>query len=532
MESGSLSTAPAVQSSRPDDIVSVLGPGRPAGPSVLAAQPLLTLTGVTKRFGGALALDGVDFDLLPGEVHGLVGENGAGKSTLIKILSGVHTPDEGELTLRGESVRFNAPAEAKARGIGMIYQELSVMPSLTVAENVFLGRHPTTRAGLVDWKRMRRHASAALRELGIELDVTERLGKLSLGQQQLVEIGRVIFSGADVIVLDEPTSALSVPEAERLFTFIRGLRERGKSLIFISHFLEDVLAVADRVTVLKNARKVDTLPTAGLTKHRLIELMIGRDATSLAEGYEGGVTLPPPVQTAPVLELSGLTALGAFADVDLTAHAGEVLGIYGFLGAGMTEVARAIFGQLRPQGGTIRLNGREVRPRTPLEAKRLGIAYLTENRRATIFPRHEVYKNITLAHLDRLVPPLFRHPAEVAVADRLVRRTGVRPPNPSLWAGHLSGGNQQKVVLAKWLTRQPKLLILNEPTRGMDVGAKREVLDLVKALKAEGVAVLLLSTEPETVIAESDRILVMSKGRITKEFAGERVSKDLLMSYA
>ena len=532
MESTSLSLTPAAPTPVPPD-VSVLSPppgGHPA--SVLVPEPLLTLTGVTKRFGGAVALEGVDFDLLPSEVHGLIGENGAGKSTLMKILSGVHAPDEGELTLRGELVRFGSPAEAKARGIGMIYQELSVMPSLTVAENVFLGRQPTTRAGLIDWKRMRTQAAATLRELGIDVDVTERLGKLSLGQQQLVEIGRVIFSGADVIVLDEPTSALSVPEAERLFAFIRRLRDRGKSLIFISHFLEDVLAVADRVTVLKNARKVATLPNQGLTKHRLIELMIGKDATSLAEGYESGTTLPPPGQGVPVLDVAGLTAIGAFEDVSLSARGGEVLGIYGFLGAGMTEVARAIFGQLRPQAGTIRLAGQEIRPRTPQEAKRLGIAYLTENRRATIFPRHEVYKNITLAHLDRLVPPLFRHPAEVAVAGRLARRTGVRPPDPTLRAGHLSGGNQQKVVLAKWLTQQPKLLILNEPTRGMDVGAKREVLDLIKELKQDGVAVLLLSTEPETVMAESDRILVMSKGRITKEFAGERVSKDLLMSYA
>jgi ribose transport system ATP-binding protein len=527
MELGAEIAAPAARAPEPAS-----GSPPPDHLAPAAVEPLLTLTGVTKRFGGAVALDGVDFALLPGEIHGLVGENGAGKSTLMKILSGVHSPDEGEVVLRGETVRFGSPAEAKARGIGMIYQELSVMPSLTVAENVFLGRQPTNRAGLVDWRKMKGQAAAALRELGIEVDVEERLGKLSLGQQQMVEIGRVVFSGADVIVLDEPTSALSVPEAERLFSFVRGLRARGKSLIFISHFLEDVLAVADRVTVLKNARKVVTLPSRELTKHRIIELMIGKDATSLAAGYEQGVALPPAIAGTRVLEIAGLTEPGAFADVDLTVHAGEIVGIFGFLGAGMTEVARALFGQLAPLSGTIRLNGRVVRPKTPLEAKRLGIAYLTENRRKTIFPRHEVYKNITLAHLDSLVPPFFRHPAEIAVAGRLVQRTGVRPANPRMLAGHLSGGNQQKVVLSKWLTERPKLLILNEPTRGMDVGAKREVLDLIKELKREGVAILLLSTEPETVIAESDRILVMSKGRITKEFAGERVSKDLLMAHA
>jgi ribose transport system ATP-binding protein len=517
------------------DTTAVVADTASLAPSPQPPTPsLLELRGVTKRFGGALALDGVDFDLLPGEIHGLVGENGAGKSTLMKILSGVHAPDEGEVTLRGTAVRFGSPAEAKARGIGMIFQELTTMPALTVAENVFLGRQPVSRLGVVNWRRMRIEASAKLREFGVEVDVTERMGNLSLGNQQLVEIARVVYSGAEVVILDEPTSALSGPEAERLFALMRQLKARGKSLIFISHFLEDVLAVADRVTVLKNARKVATLTNAPgqLTKHRLIELMIGQDATVLAESYEVGRLLPPPAETSSVLELVGLTAPGAYADVSLEVRAGEVLGLFGYLGAGMTEVARTVFGQVKPSAGTIRLDGRAIAPGSPRRAKALGIAYLTENRRATLFPRHEVYKNVTLAHLNHLVGPFFVARQEVGIADRLVHRTGVRPANPRMLAGHLSGGNQQKVVLSKWLTRQPKVLILNEPTRGMDVGAKREVLDLIKDLKAEGVAILLLSTEPETVLAEADRILVMSKGQITKEFAGERVSKDLLMAYA
>jgi ribose transport system ATP-binding protein len=508
-------------------------PSADAGPAISGtSEPLLELLGVTKRFGGAVALDGVDFELLPGEIHGLVGENGAGKSTLMKILSGVHAPDEGELVLRGERVRFSSPADAKARGIGMIYQELTGMPALTVAENVFLGRQLTNRVGLVHWNRMNREAAAQLHSLGIDIEVTERLSKLSLGSQQLVEIARVVFSGADIIILDEPTSALSVPEAERLFGFMRQLKARSKSLIFISHFLEDVLAVADRVTVLKNARKVATLPNEGLTKHRLIELMIGRDASVLADTYEGAVDLPDPRDGEEVLRLEQLTAPNGFTDVSLTIRAGEILGMFGFLGAGMTEVARALFGQIRPKSGTMVLNGQPIAPKTAQQAKRLGIAYLTENRRATLFPRQEIYKNITLAHLEELVNPVFRHGSETAIATHLVARTGVRPAKPELLAGFLSGGNQQKVVLAKWLTKQPKLLILNEPTRGMDVGAKREVLDLIQELKSEGVAIILMSTEPETVLAESDRILVMSKGRVTKEFAGERVTKDLLMSYA
>ncbi|MDQ3692854.1 MAG: sugar ABC transporter ATP-binding protein [Chloroflexota bacterium] len=498
-----------------------------------AARPvLLSLQGVTKRFGGATALDGVDFELAAGETHGLIGENGAGKSTLMKILSGVHQPDTGQISIRDELCQFASPGDAKARGIGMIYQELSLMPALSVAENVFLGRQPVNRLGLVDWPRMNREAAAQLQSLGIDLDVTERLGNLSLGAQQLVEIARTAFSGADVIVLDEPTSALSVPETERLFALMAALKEQGKSLIFISHFLEDVLAVSDRVTVLKNARKVATLPCQDLTKHRMIELMIGRDASALADSYEGFTTLPAESAAPVVLDIRRLTSPGSFTDISLSVRQGEIVGMFGFLGAGMTELARALFGQVRPHSGELRLNGAVIQPRSAEQAKKLGIAYLTENRRTTIFPRHEIYKNITLAHLDHLVKPFFRSSAELPVATAQVQRTGVRPANAEMLAGHLSGGNQQKVVLAKWLTEQPTLLILNEPTRGMDVGAKREVLDLIKLLKDEGVAIMLLSTEPETVIAESDRVLVMAKGRITKEFVAERVSKDVLMTYA
>jgi ribose transport system ATP-binding protein len=495
-----------------------------------ATEPILVFRGVTKRFGGATALDHVDFDLMPGEIHGLVGENGAGKSTLMKILSGLHTPDEGEMILRGENVHLTSPADAKARGIGMIYQELSCMPALSVAENVFLGSQPT-KGGLIDWRTMRREAQSHLSALGINVDVTAPASTLSLGGQQLVEIARVVFSGASIIVLDEPTSALSAPEAERLFRAMAELKARGSTLVFISHFLEDVLAVSDRVTVLKNSRKVATLENRGLTKQDLIQMMIGRDAEVLAEGYEGGVQLPPAVTGKPELEVQGLSGNG-FTDLTFTVHQGEILGIFGNLGAGMTEMARVIFGRDRASAGTMLLEGTPVAPKTTKEAKKLGIAYLSENRRATIFPRHEIFKNITLAHLDEVVGSVVREPKEIAIATDLVKRTGVRPPRPTLAAGNLSGGNQQKVVLAKWLTVQPKVLILNEPTRGMDVGAKREVLDLVKALRDEGVAVILISTEPETVLAESDRILVMSKGQITKEFVGERVSKDLLMSYA
>ena len=497
-----------------------------------SVPPILELRGATKRFGGATALDDVDFQLYPGEIHGLIGENGAGKSTLSKILSGVQRPDSGEMLLRGEVVRFRSPADAKAAGIGMIYQELTLMPALSVAENVFLGRQPRNKFGLIDWKRIRNESRQQLADFDINIDVDERVKQLSLGNQQLIEIARVIHSGADVIILDEPTSALSVPETERLFELMRDLRTNGKSMIFISHFLEDVLAVADRVTVLKNSKKVTTKSVTQLDKHALVNLMIGQDADQLAESYETGVALPAPVASRPVLELKELTLPGGFENVTFTLHEGEILGLFGYLGAGMTEIAQALFGMQKPRTGTITLDGKVIKLSSPVAAKKLGIAYLTENRRTTIFPKHEIYKNITLAHLDHLVKPVFRHESEIGTATTLVQRTGVRPATPTMLAGHLSGGNQQKVVLAKWLTKQPRVLILNEPTRGMDVGAKREVLDLVKELQSEGVSILLLSTEPETVLTESDRILVLSRGKITKEFVNEQVSKEDLLLYA
>lgn len=497
-----------------------------------ATQPILELRGATKRFGGATALDHVDFALMPGEIHGLIGENGAGKSTLSKILSGVQRPDSGEMRVRGSVVHFRSPAEAQVAGIGMIYQELTLMPALSVAENVFLGRQPRNKFGLVDWKRIRTESKQRLADFGIEIDVDERVKQLSLGNQQLIEIARVIDSGADIIILDEPTSALSIPESERLFELMRELRANGKSMIFISHFLEDVLAVADTVTVLRNGRKVATKPVAELTKHTMVNLMIGREDAALADSYEQGTILPARIETPAVLELINLSAPGAYHNISFTLHEGEILGLFGYLGAGMTEIARSLFGMLKPRSGTITLDGKPIKLSNPVAAKKLGIAYLTENRRATLFPRQEIYKNITLAHLDHLVKPVFRQDSEIGQATTLVQRTGVRPGDPTMLAGQLSGGNQQKVVLAKWLTKQPRVLILNEPTRGMDVGAKREVLDLMQELKTEGVSILLLSTEPETILTESDRILVLSRGTITREFADEQVSKEDLLLYA
>jgi ribose transport system ATP-binding protein len=498
---------------------------------------VLELRNVGKRYGGAIALSDVGFDVRSGEVHGLVGENGAGKSTMMKLLAGVFDDYDGELLLRGEPMRFASPADAQSKGIGMVHQELSTFQHLTVAENLF-GRKLPAKGGLVvDWPRMRREAQEHLRELGLDIDAGRRMEELSVGSQQLVEIARVIFSGADLIILDEPTSALSVPETRRLFEFIASLKRQGRTLIFVSHFLEDVLEVSDRVTVLKNSRKVATLEANQATKHQLIELMIGSDARILQQTYEqseraarraarrepGGV----------VLALSGFSKRGAFDDVSFDVRAGEILGLFGFMGAGQNQLARCLFGAEPPDAGNLALGGAPLHLKNTSAARDAGIAYVPENRRDALMQQQEIYKNITLAHLGTLLRGLLNQRAELALAGQWSQHVGVRPAGrPLMPVAALSGGNQQKVVLAKWLTRQPKVLILNEPTRGMDVGAKDEVMGVVQSLASKGVATLLITTEPETIVAYADRALVMSKGRITTELAGAELTKDQLMRHA
>ncbi len=496
--------------------------------------PILELRNVSKRYGGAVALADVDFAVRAGEVHGLVGENGAGKSTMMKLLAGVFNDYAGEMQLHNQLIRFASPADAQAKGIGMVYQELSTFQHLTIAENLF-SRQPPTRGGLVQWKRMNQAAQSHLRELGLNIDVTNLMGRLSVGTQQLVEIARVIFSGAQIIILDEPTSALSGPETRRLFDFIATLKAQGKTIIFISHFLEDVLEVTDRITVLKNAHKVATLDTSGVTKHQLVELMIGSDAKILQQMYEqdqGQPARPARLTGETALTVDRLNRPGAFHQVSFALHRGEILGLFGFMGAGQIQLARCLFGAERPTSGVIMLNGQKLNLKNTTIARSAGIAYVPENRRNSLMLEQEIYKNITLAHLGRLLRGLLNQRAEVAIARTQIDQVGVRPPRPFLRVGALSGGNQQKVVLAKWLTQQPKVLILNEPTRGMDVGAKDEVLTIVQKLRDQGVAILLITTEPETIVRIADRSLVMSKGQLTAELSGVELTKENLMKHA
>jgi len=497
-----------------------------------ASAPILELHEITKAFGGVEALRGVDFALFAGEIHGLVGENGAGKSTLMKIIAGVHAEYSGRFMLDGRQTRFRSTRDAHAAGIGMVHQELSVAPDLTVAENVFLGAQPTNRFGIVQWRRMAREAREQLARFGIDVDPSTRLGDLPIGLQQLIEIARVLFSGARIIILDEPTSALSPPEVERLFATLRRLRDEGTGIVFISHFIEDILRVSDTVTVFRNGRKVAETAATATSKAALIEAMIGKGREALEETYTDDITLPPPSDRPAVLKADKLSLARTLQDISFEARAGEVLGIYGFMGSGQLELARILFGKIRPDGGTLVMDGDPKSFASTAAARRAGVAFVPESRRAMLFHQEPVYKNISISILDRISALLLKPSRERSIAQRQVEQLQIKPPVVGLDLGMLSGGNQQKVALAKWLSYPPRLLVLCEPTRGMDVGAKNDVINIVRDLRAKGLAIIVLSTEPETVLSLADRILVLKRGALVREFESEVVSKDRLLEAA
>ncbi|HUK65297.1 MAG TPA: sugar ABC transporter ATP-binding protein [Anaeromyxobacteraceae bacterium] len=488
------------------------------------ATPVLELRRISKNFRALQALSGVDFDLRQGETHALCGENGAGKSTLMRILAGIYEEYEGEYLLDGRPVHFHSPREALRRGIGMIHQELSVMPELTVAENMFLGRQPLTAYGSVDWASMNRTAEEELAKLGFDdIDVRRPLERYPLGTQQVVEVLRAILSGARVLIMDEPTTALSPAEIERLIKLIDDLRKSSRSIVYISHFIPEVMRVADRITILRDGRNVGTVERQDSTVGSLISMILGRELSA---------TPAPPAakeHERVLLEVRGLSA-DTFTAVDLEVGAGEVMGLYGAIGAGHFEIARALFGLYRYDEGTIAVAG-ESFPRgfSPRHAIERGVAYAIESRRKSLFLDDAIYKNITLPHLHRIGRFVPRLAKELEIAHDAIALVGVHPPEPRNPAGKLSGGNQQKVALARWLTFPPKILIVAEPTRGMDVGAKGEVLKIVQDLADQGIGVLVASSEPETVLAVSDRIVVMSRGRVVRQLMNTDLDKDVLM---
>ncbi|MDT0572526.1 sugar ABC transporter ATP-binding protein [Streptomyces sp. DSM 3412] len=478
-------------------------------------RPVLEMTGIVKEFPGVRALSGVDFRLFPGEIHALMGENGAGKSTLIKVLTGVHSLDGGTITLDGESVRIGSPLEAQQAGISTVYQEVNLCPNLSVAENIFIGREPT-RAGRIQWKQLRKDAADMVDRLGLDIDVTAPLSSYPLAVQQLVAIVRSVGhgdsdgqgSGTKVLVLDEPTSSLDRDEVLELFRLMRRLRDEGVAILFVSHFLDQIYEICDRMTVLRNGTLVGEHMVRDLDQVGLIELMIGKALDQLEELHEHqlrsdvGETL---------VEAEGLGRTGGIAPFDLEIKKGEVVGLAGLLGSGRTELARLLFGADQPDSGKVTVGGKQVSMSAPNDAIAAGVAFCSENRKTEgLVPDLTVRENIILA---LQASRGWTRPIPAGQRDELVAKyikaLDIRPANPEARVGQLSGGNQQKVLLARWLITQPKLLILDEPTRGIDIGAKAEIQKLVVSLSEDGMSVLYIAAELEEILRLSHTIGVL-----------------------
>ena len=487
---------------------------------------VLALKRVAKTFPGVKALDGVDFDVCAGEVHALLGENGAGKSTLIKILSGVYQPDDGGLSLDGDPARFESPQAAQTAGIATIYQELLLFPELSVAENIFMGHAPKGRFGALKWGEMRQEAKKLLASLDIhDLDVDEIVGALSVGNRQRVEIAKALSQNARILIMDEPTAALTEHDVERLFNIVRLLRERGVGIVYISHRLEEIFLLADRVTVLRDGKFVATKPVVDTSHENLIEMMVGRKIDQLFPKIDVPIG-------EPVLEIKDLVRKPMTNSVTLSVHAGEIVGLAGLVGAGRSELAQTIFGVTPAESGSIRIHGNEVNIRNPGEATALGIAYVPEDRghQGLVRPM-QVTPNVSLATLGELSNNgVIDFAAEERLAQESVERFSIRTSSIHQIVGKLSGGNQQKIVLAKWLAAKPRLLIMDEPTRGIDVGAKAEIHRLMSELARDGLAILMISSELPEVMGMSDRILVMRGGRIVAEMDRASANQEAIAS--
>ena len=483
------------------------------------------------QYGGVTALADVDFEVMPGEIHGLVGCNGAGKSTLMKVLAGTIPDYTGEILLDGKPVQLSSPRQALELGIAMVYQELSGIAQLSVAENLFLGRQLTNRWGRLNWREMNRQAKASLAELDIHIDVTRPLSDYPLVIRQMVEIARGLHSGARVLILDEPTSALSLPEAKRLFELMKHLQSRGVAMVFITHFLEDILTICDHVTILKDGRKLTTEKASNLDRVAIIRQMVGDETDATSEECVE-TRLPQAIDGSPRMEIKNLVRAGYFDDITIDVKPGECLGLYGFVGAGHQDLVHALAGAIGIEKGQILVDGKLMALGDVATAVKEGVVLVAADRAQTLARRAPIAHNMTLAHLKKCLGGWLVRGREEELCQTMLKTVGCRPPAPSLAAGSLSGGNQQKVVISKWLLGPIRVLLLEEPTRGMDVHAKAEVMELVAAQKRSGAAVILASTEPELVLAHSDRIATLARGRITRVFSGERVSKQDLMRHA
>jgi ribose transport system ATP-binding protein len=496
-----------------------------------AGDPILRMEGITKTFSGVTALDSVDLTLRRGEVHALVGENGAGKSTLIKIMTGAYRRDAGTMTLEGQPVNFRSPAEAQEAGVVAVYQEINLLAYRTVAENVFLNREPR-RWGLVDWKRMNASASEVMQRLGLDVDVTRPLGDLNIALRQMVAIARGVSLGAKVVVLDEPTSSLTEHEVALLYDLIRRLKETGVAVAYISHRFDELYSVCDTVTVLRDGRLVDSRPLEGLERIDLVCLMLGKQRGELREGTTSFAHKAKAAPDAPpLLRAEGLTRGRHLRDVTIETHRGEIVGLAGLLGSGRTETARAIFGVDPVDSGRVLLDGRQLALGEPRDAIEAGLAFLAEDRKADgIIPELSVRENLTLAALPTLTRfGVVSSARQNEIVDRFMKRFGIKAASADQKIRELSGGNQQKVLLARWLCRNPKFLILDEPTRGIDIGAKGEIQALVNELADSGLSVLMISSELEEIVEGCSRVLVMRDGACVAELHGAAIDEDAIM---
>jgi inositol transport system ATP-binding protein len=497
-------------------------------------EPLLRMEHISKSFPGVVALNDVTFEVLPGEVHGLLGENGAGKSTLLKILSGAYQPDSGTITLAGAPITLATPLDAQREGIVTIYQEFNLIPTMTVAENMFLGREPGS-GPFISWARMRERTSEVLDRLGLDLDPTMPVSDLSVGEQQMVEIARAISMESRIIIMDEPTSALTETEVDRLFRIVADLKKRGISIIYVTHRLQEVMAICDRVTVLRDGARVGGGKVGELGIDDVIRMMVGRSSTQLFARL-GGHGAPGPV----IMRISGLWRdrdptnphATLLKDVSLEVRAGEILGLAGLMGAGRTELARSIFGADPHHRGTIEIDGVPITIRNPVDAIRHGIGLVPEDRKQqALFLDLAVRHNLAISSLKGLTWGRWfvNEAAETALVERYRRALDIRMASPDTQIADLSGGNQQKVVLARWLALRPKVLIVDEPTRGIDIAAKAEVHQQLDAMARQGIAVIAISSELPEVLAISDRIITMREGRITGGMPRERATEEALM---
>ena len=494
------------------------------------SAPVLRMSGIVKRFAGVTALDGVDLDLARGEVHALVGENGAGKSTLVKIMTGAYHRDGGQVFVEGAPVAFDTPAAAQAAGVIAVHQEIHLLPHRTVAENVWLAREPR-RWGFVDWKRLFADTETLFRDLGLDLDPRAPLGTLRTAQQQMVAIARGVSLGAKVLVLDEPTSSLTEREVGILYRLIRTLTAQGTAVVYISHRFDELYAVCDRVTVLRDGRHVATRPLAGLERLDLVCLMLGKSREDLRHGQTAFGELPAPTTEQPLLRAEQLRRGQKLRGVSLDVRRGEVVGLAGLLGSGRSETARAIFGADPADEGTVQLDGKRFTPRRPVDAIAAGVAFLSEDRKAEgIIPELSVRENLTLAALPTLTRfGVVDTARQRALVDEYMRRFGIKASSAEQKIRELSGGNQQKVLLARWLATKPVLFIVDEPTRGIDVGARGEIQALVNELAASGLGVLMISSDLEELVEGSTRVVVLRDGQDVAELPHERLSQGAII---